>query len=464
MKPKHIHIEQSTSTWIQRIIDFGLPILVLYIIAMQYLSDWTSGYALIGLLGCILFLTLCQYFGVYKNFELSKIYSGSTSTFFAWIVSWSLIIVVLFLNKWSETYSRLVFIVWGISTPVAVICIKLIFHKVILRLHKNISQKTSVAIIGMNDLSKQLLRAIKNSHSKNIAVRGIYFEGEEITKDAKSFAGIPIKGNIEQLIKNTQKHTYDEIYICLPLKQEDEIKNIITQLSDSTAIVKFVPDLFGFDLMHSKFSIIDGMPIFSIYDTPLSSNFNKLLKRLEDVVISFGILTLLCPLFLPVSLLIKVDSRGPIFYRQKRISWNGKVFDMLKFRSMPIDTEDQGVKWGNSKNKKATKFGRYIRKLSIDELPQFINVLKGDMSIVGPRPEREEFVKEFRKEIPRYMQKHLVKGGISGWAQVNGLRGDTSLEKRIEFDLYYINNWSLGLDIKIILLTAIKIFTDKNAY
>ena len=161
---------------------------------------------------------------------------------------------------------------------------------------------------------------------------------------------------------------------------------------------------------------------------------------------------------------VKTTSPGPIFYRQTRIGWNGRPFEMLKFRSMPVNIEKNGIQWGSAKGKTNTAFGRFIRATSLDELPQFINVLKGDMSIIGPRPERDIFVEKFRHEIPFYMQKHMVKAGISGWAQINGFRGDTSLEKRVEYDLQYINNWSLWLDFKIIILTVFKGFVNKNAY
>ena len=190
----------------------------------------------------------------------------------------------------------------------------------------------------------------------------------------------------------------------------------------------------------------------------------KSLKRTEDIVVATIILILISPIMLIVAIGIKASSPGPIFYRQTRVTLHNKEFEMLKFRSMPANTEQNGVQWGGSKSKTNTKFGQFIRATSLDELPQFLNVLKGDMSIVGPRPERDIFIDKFAQEIPNYLDKHEVKAGITGWAQINGWRGDTSLEKRIEFDLYYINNWTLWFDIKIIFLTIFKGFINKNAY
>ncbi len=189
----------------------------------------------------------------------------------------------------------------------------------------------------------------------------------------------------------------------------------------------------------------------------------KILKRIEDIMLSMIILVIVSPIMLILAIGIKTTSRGPILYRQTRVTLNNKNFEMLKFRSMPINTEKNDVQWGNSQEKVKTKFGQFIRVTSLDELPQFLNVLKGDMSIVGPRPERDIFIKSLSKEVPGYMNKHLVKAGITGWAQINGWRGDTSLKKRIEFDLYYIKNWTLWFDIKIIFLTIFKGFFNKNA-
>jgi len=191
---------------------------------------------------------------------------------------------------------------------------------------------------------------------------------------------------------------------------------------------------------------------------------NRFLKSLEDKVLSTLILLCISPVMLILAIGVKLSSPGPIFYRQERVSWNGRSFEMLKFRSMAVDTEKEGINWGGAKNKSVTKFGAFIRSTSLDELPQFINVLKGDMSIVGPRPERTIFVEQFKKEIPGYMQKHMVKAGITGWAQINGWRGDTDLQKRIEHDLYYIENWSIWFDMKIIFLTFWKGFVHKNAF
>jgi len=208
---------------------------------------------------------------------------------------------------------------------------------------------------------------------------------------------------------------------------------------------------------------IAGLPVINLSTSHMLEGRNCFLKSLEDKTLSAIILLCISPILLFVAIGVKLSSPGPIFYRQERVSWNGRPFDMLKFRSMSVDSEKDGVKWGGATSMSVTKFGAFIRKTSLDELPQFINVLKGDMSIVGPRPERTVFVDQFKHEIPGYMQKHMVKAGITGWAQINGWRGDTDLAKRIECDLYYIEHWSIWLDLRIIFLTFWKGFIHKNA-
>jgi putative colanic acid biosynthesis UDP-glucose lipid carrier transferase len=207
-----------------------------------------------------------------------------------------------------------------------------------------------------------------------------------------------------------------------------------------------------------------NMPVINLRVSPLFG-FNKIIKDIEDKLLATLILILISPIMLIIASIIKITSKGPILYKQERLSWSGKPFNILKFRSMPIDSENKsGAVWAKAEDKRATKFGAFLRKTSLDELPQFINVLKGDMSIVGPRPERPIFVEKFKDEIPGYMEKHLIKAGITGWAQINGWRGNTDLNKRIEHDLHYIDNWSLLMDLKIIIMTIFKGIYNKNAY
>jgi putative colanic acid biosynthesis UDP-glucose lipid carrier transferase len=236
------------------------------------------------------------------------------------------------------------------------------------------------------------------------------------------------------------------------------------ELKDTTIDIRFVPDIFGFRLINHSISTIAGMPVINLSVTPMDG-VNRWLKAAEDKCVALVILLLISPLFALIALGVKLSGPGPVFYKQTRVSWNGNEFTMYKFRTMPENAETStGAVWSTHSESRATRFGSLLRRTSLDELPQFWNVLKGDMSIVGPRPERPEFVERFKSEIPSYMQKHKVKAGITGWAQVHGWRGDTGLRERIEHDLYYIDNWSIWLDIRIIFMTLTRGFVHKNAH
>ena len=254
----------------------------------------------------------------------------------------------------------------------------------------------------------------------------------------------------------------DEIWIALPIHEANQLPTIIQQLQFSAANIKYVPDLFTFRLINHGSTEVLGVQMLNLNSSPFTGE-NLILKSIEDFMLSLAILICISPLLLFVAITVRLTSPGPIFYRQERVGLNGKPFMMLKFRSMPVDIEKDGAQWGGSDYKVAHPLAKWMRRLNIDELPQFINVLKGQMSIVGPRPERTEFIGQFRDQIPNYMKKHLVKAGITGWAQVHGLRGDTDLHKRIEYDLFYIENWSIWLDLKIILMTIIQTIQAKKA-
>ena len=257
----------------------------------------------------------------------------------------------------------------------------------------------------------------------------------------------------------------DLVYAALPLAAAPKIQALAATCSTHTASLALVPDLFQLDLLlNSRISDVDGLPVIHLVDeAPFDAR--TVVKRGLDVAFSAAVLVALAPLLLAIAAAVKLSSPGPVFYRQRRMGLNGQTFEMLKFRSMPVNAERaSGAVWATPGESRATRVGAFLRKTSLDELPQFLNVLRGDMSVVGPRPERPVFIREFRHRIPGYMLRHKAKAGITGWAQVNGWRGDTSLEKRIEYDLYYIQNWSLTFDLKIMALTVVKGFVNENAY
>lgn len=402
-----------------------------------------------SILSGLLVIIMNQYVGVYHSWRGRSLFEGVFKLFKSWLMVWTLLIILAFIFKVSDQYSRFVLITWFILTPIILISYRYLIRLLLSKLYKSGIFVKKAIILGTGDICERLKNTVTSNHWLGYRIVGIYDSPQ--TK-------------LNTLVESANKGEYQTVFIALPASRESELKNILNAFSDTTVAVKYVPDFFSFELLHASMTSIGGLPVLSIFDTPLNDPGKAFVKRLGDIIISLCIIILMLPIMLMVAIGIKITSPGPVFYKQSRIGWNGRTFTMIKFRSMPVNVEKNGAQWGSSKDKTSTKFGLFIRNSNLDELPQFINVLKGEMSIVGPRPERDIFVKQFRKQIPRYMQKHLVKAGITGWAQINGWRGDTDLHKRIEYDLFYIDNWSLWFDFRIIFLTIFKSFINKNVY
>jgi Undecaprenyl-phosphate glucose phosphotransferase len=295
-----------------------------------------------------------------------------------------------------------------------------------------------------------------------IKIRG--FLGEDNSQIGNELKGFKVLDTFENIRSVVIDQKIDMVLITLPLSAHERLKSILDDIGDEMVSIMLIPDLLELATLRGGIGEFEGMPIISLRDTPLYG-WNIVFKRVTDVVLSLIIILVTSPLMLVISLLIKATSRGPVFYSQERMGLDGKIFNMLKYRTMAIEAEKEtGPVWAAKDDSRRTSIGTFLRKTSLDELPQFFNVLKGSMSIVGPRPEREFFIQQFRNKIPKYMLRHKMKAGITGWAQISGWRGNTSLEKRIECDLYYIENWSLRLDLEIMWLTIWRGLVNKHAY
>ena len=312
-----------------------------------------------------------------------------------------------------------------------------------------------VLIVGGGDLGAMVADRILEHRELGFLLVG-FVDDRAGQSDAVGYRGLPLLGAMGDIADVCGREKIDEIYVALPIEEHVKMLGVVEFASRECINVHVVPDLLQFIALRARLEDLDGLPLISVNDVPLRG-MNNVLKRTVDVVLSFGVVLVGLIPGLMVAWLIKRGSPGPVFYRQDRMGLDGKGFAVYKFRSMPVDAEDaSGPIWARDDDPRATSIGRWLRRHDFDELPQFWNVLKGDMSIVGPRPERPFFVEQFKHRIPQYMLRHKVKAGITGWAQVNGWRGNTSLEKRIEFDLYYIENWSLSLDFKIMWLTLLR--------
>jgi Undecaprenyl-phosphate glucose phosphotransferase len=317
-----------------------------------------------------------------------------------------------------------------------------------------------VLIAGSGDLGR--LVADKVLEHRELGFKVVGFIDDRVG-DHIGYRGLPVLGTLAEADEIIRREEIDHLYVALPLEEHVKMLGLVEATNREGVDVHVVPDLLQFIALRARLENLDGVPIISLNDVPLRG-FNSVLKRGLDVAISATALSVLAVPFLAIAWLVRRTSPGPVFYTQERMGLDGKAFQVLKFRSMYEGAEDEsGPVWARENDPRCTPVGRWLRRFDLDELPQFINVLRGEMSIVGPRPERPYFVEQFKHRIPQYMLRHKVKAGITGWAQVNGWRGNTSLEKRIEYDLYYIENWSVGLDLKIMWLTVLKGF-QKHAY
>ena len=318
-----------------------------------------------------------------------------------------------------------------------------------------------ILIAGAGDLGRIVADRILQHRELGYQVVG--FIDDRAGGDHIGYRGLPLLGTLGEAGDIAQRERIDHLYVALPLDEHAKLLDLMEITSRECIDVKVVPDLLQFIALRARLEDLDGLPIINVNDVPLQG-FNTWVKRGIDVALSAATLTVLAVPVGIIAAVVKLSSTGPVFYRQERMGLDGKAFTVYKFRSMYQDAEDStGPIWARDDDPRATPVGRWLRRFDLDELPQFWNVLRGDMSIVGPRPERPFFVDQFKHRIPQYMLRHKVKAGITGWAQVNGWRGNTSLEKRIEYDLYYIENWSVGLDLKIMWLTVLK-GIQKHAY
>lgn len=320
----------------------------------------------------------------------------------------------------------------------------------------------SVVIVGLNERGLSIANQLRRTSWLGLQVRG-YFDDRVVARTS-TVPNVPYLGSTRVLAEFVRENQVDQVWLVYPLRAEERVKRIVHELRHCTVDIRLVLDIFAFDMCNHSIVEVAGVPILNLTATPMRGT-NAFVKAIEDRFIAAVVLILLSPIMLAISIGVKLSSPGPIFFRQERISWNGRPFTILKFRSMPVNAEsDSGPVWARPGEFRATRFGAFLRRTSLDELPQLVNVLRGEMSIVGPRPERPVFVEKFKDQIPDYMKKHLVKAGITGWAQVNGWRGDTDIKKRIEHDLYYIEHWSLWFDLKILFLTLLRGFAHRNAY
>ena len=319
--------------------------------------------------------------------------------------------------------------------------------------------QTQTLIVGTGRVARKTARSLRNTTW--LGFKNIGFIEDQPSHWASD---LDILGGIQDLPRLVVKYQVSHVFICLPMSRYHEARRVFDTLSQTLVDVRLIADVPALAGVHFTTTYFDGMPMIGLRESP-HHGLNIVVKRVMDIALSLIALLILSPVMAFIALLIKITSPGPVFYQQERCGLNGEPFKMLKFRSMRVDAEQKsGAVWAVKDDPRKTKLGAFLRKTSLDELPQFINVLLGDMSLVGPRPERPVFISKFVKTIPSYNARHAVKAGITGWAQVNGWRGNTSLRKRIQYDLYYITHWTPWLDLRILFMTLWHGFVNRNAY
>jgi exopolysaccharide biosynthesis polyprenyl glycosylphosphotransferase len=357
-------------------------------------------------------------------------------------------------------YSRATLAIFALCEVALVLFGRSLLRSVVERRHREGKDLDRVIIAGNGDLARAVAERIAAHQEIGVRIVG-YLEHDQKEGEIVS---IPRLGTIDEVSEALRDHAVSHVYVAMPQTSGAAIMQLLDRLMRDCASIHVVPDLLQFMVLRSRVEDIDGLPTINLSDTPIEG-WGRLVKRCFDVCMAAAAILVLSPLLLLMALLIFLEDRGPVFYRQVRMGLDGTPFEILKFRSMKQNAETAtGAVWADRDDPRRTRIGAFLRAWSLDEMPQLWNVLKGEMSIVGPRPERPHFVEQFRAEFPHYMLRHKVRAGMTGWAQVHGWRGNTSVRKRIEHDLYYIENWSLMLDLKIVLMTLRHGLRNENAY
>lgn len=456
-----MHANASLTSMLQRFSDISIIVLGLYCVSLLNHHTFGIQYWFMSLAVIVIFQMIGgmtdfyrSWRGVRFSMELSLILRNWTMSIL--ITTMLITFSNLFVNNITE------YIQWFLIVAVGFIVTRLSI-RLFIGYMRNLGFNTrNVAFMGSMPAGIRLAETLQDTHWMGFKVIGIY---DDEPVDIKTT--VKKCGDIEQLISDAKAGKIDRIYISMSMEKEKLIKKAVGDLSDTTCSVMLIPDVFTFNILHSRGEEINGVSVVSLFDTPMSG-INQLVKRVEDIIFSILILCFISPVLFVIGLTVKLTSPGPVIFKQRRYGMDGKAITVWKFRSMTVMENDDKVVQATKGDVRLTKVGSFLRRTSLDELPQFINVLLGDMSIVGPRPHAVAHNEQYRKLIKGYMLRHKMKPGITGWAQINGWRGETDtldkMEKRVEYDLDYIRNWSVWLDIKIIFMTVFKGFISKTAY
>lgn len=436
---------------------------LLIFLTWAYDETFTGYYMVLMIITFFISSYIYEQTNIYRTWRNGKLLAYIRDTLVGWAVIIAILLFIGYATKLSYRYSEQVILTWFIVTPLALIVSHLVVRKIASNLRKE-GEARSVVIVGANDTGMKLAERILEYPYLLMEVRGYFDDRDESRSPAGKMA---LLGEISDIATYVREHNIQMIFISLPMSAQPRIRKLLDDLHDTTASIYFLPDVYIFDLMQARFDNVGGVPVVAICETPFYG-VDSVVKNISDFVLAFLILVLLLPLMLCIALAVKLTSPGPAVFKQRRYGLNGEEIIVYKFRSMAVCEDGSNIAQAQKNDQRLTKLGAFLRRTSLDELPQFINVLQGRMSIVGPRPHAVAHNELYRKIIRGYMLRHKVKPGITGWAQINGLRGETKdlekMQQRIEFDLHYLQNWSIWLDLWIIMRTVGVVLRRDNAY
>jgi len=461
-----IRPHQSKISWAYRLGDVILVVLALQVSCAIFDAPWKAHYELAAFVGVVLLVLFSAQNDLYRSWRLFQLHKEIIQLFSVWAYVVVGLLLIAFMTKSTLDYSRLVITTWFFVAPFFMSLYRYVLRKALYKLRENGWNTRATAIVGANEQGVRFAKNLNTAQWMGMRFVGFYDDRELERIDTDGID--EIRGNLEELIEQARNGDIDTIYITMPLKAETRAQDVIARLADTTVSLYYVPDFSALDILSGSWMTLGDTAVVSVFENPYNG-VDGWLKRVEDVVLASCVLLVIAIPMIIIAIAIKVSSPGPIIFKQRRYGINGQEIEVWKFRSMTTCDDDiKNIQQAQRSDVRITPLGNFLRKSSLDELPQFLNVLKGEMSIVGPRPHAVAHNELYRTEIHRYMMRHKVKPGITGWAQINGWRGETDskdkMEKRIEYDLDYIRNWSLYLDLKIFFLTLFKGFVNKNAY
>lgn len=459
-------------TSIAKIVDGAVIALCILAPTLVRTQTWPTHYTVALLLAIIAFFALAGLANLYRPWRGESISRQLIRVLLVWSATLFVLLGAAYLTKTTAQYSRVAMTTWLLATPLALLGWRAIARLLFIRLLAHEEHRRNVVVWGSGDIADQLLRRIQGSPSLGLRLVD-YIQSDEQDSatpdqnDPQDYIGEDRISAEEELELRAKRGDYSILYITLNSINKARVADLLDRLSDTTVSVYMVPDYFTSNIMHGQWSSLEGIPLVSAFDTPFWGG-TSWLKRIQDLAICTLLLPLIALPMLLIALLVKLTSPGPALFKQQRYGLDGRPIRVLKFRTMTVAEDGENVRQAMRNDPRVTKLGSFLRRTSLDELPQFINVLRGEMSVVGPRPHAVAHNEIYRTKVKGYMLRHKVKPGITGWAQINGWRGETDdiakMEARVEHDLWYIRNWTFALDLRIILLTVVRGFSGERAY